>query len=71
MSLKAKSFSLKINVVNLFWVEFFEQNPVNCKKIKLFYFVRVPAPKVPPQNKLTKFIFEEKHLVFKLINKLL
>ena len=28
-----------------------------------------PAPKVPPENKGTKFIFKDKDLMFKLIKK--
>ena len=41
------------------------------EKAKVFKFLWGPAPKVPPQNKLTKHYFKIKILIFKMIKKVM
>ena len=67
ISLKIKSLSLKQNIVNLFCVVLLEQVPIKSGEFRFFFSFWGAAPKVPPQNKLTKFYFNGKDLIFKLI----
>ena len=58
-------------MVKSFWGSTFGAGPQKTKKIKRFQFLWGPAPKVPPQNKLTKHYFKIKILIFKMIKKVM
>ena len=67
MSLKIKSLSLKINVVNLFCGGTFGAGLKTKWKNLIFYILRDPALKMAPQNKRKQICFEDTDLMFKLI----
>ena len=66
-SITRRILSEKFNYPTSTLNNIFGAGPQKLKIIKNFRFLWGPAPKVPPENKLTVFYFKDKDLIFRMI----